>query len=156
MWRRGPVRVAHDGWEHAKLSPLSPRTEIFPGSQNSKPTGEALSESDAARGGALTIFGGVTVPVQARQAGRQARGRAGGEARGRKATGSGGSSERFSRTRHEKRSTFSSCLGHKIWEMHHHHHHHHHHYQGDADFFIRQKGVSSVQFITAAAAAAVF
>lgn len=44
---RGPFRVVHDGWEHAKLSPLSPRTEIFPGSQNSKPTGEALSEYDA-------------------------------------------------------------------------------------------------------------
>ena len=44
---KGPFRVVQDGWEHAKLSPLSPRTEIFPGSQNSKPTGEALSEYDA-------------------------------------------------------------------------------------------------------------
>ena len=60
---KGPFRVVQDGWEHAKLSPLSPRTEIFPGSQNSRPTGEALSECDAAGGVALPIFGSLTLPV---------------------------------------------------------------------------------------------
>lgn len=62
---KGPFRVVQDGWEHAKLSPLSPRTEIFPGSQNSKPTGEALSECDAGGGGPLTIYGAVTLPAGA-------------------------------------------------------------------------------------------
>lgn len=66
---KGPLRVVHDGWEHAKLSPLSPRTEIFPGSQNSKPTGEALSECDAVGGGVLTKYGAVTLPVRAAAAG---------------------------------------------------------------------------------------
>lgn len=44
---KGPFASLQDGREHAKLSPLSPRTEIFPGSQNSKPTGCALSRYDA-------------------------------------------------------------------------------------------------------------
>lgn len=43
----GAFSVLQNGWKHTKLSPLSPRTGAYPGSQNSTPRGSSLSESDA-------------------------------------------------------------------------------------------------------------
>ena len=61
-----PLASCRMGWKHTKLNPLSPRSGTFPGSQNSKPTGCALSEYDALVGGASTIYGTVTRPVPER------------------------------------------------------------------------------------------
>lgn len=38
--------LAQNGWRRTKLSPLSPRTATFPGSQNSTPRGAALAAGD--------------------------------------------------------------------------------------------------------------
>lgn len=54
---RGAFSVSRNGWKRTKLSPLSLRTEAFPGSQNSRPAGCALSERWRALGGVFTIYG---------------------------------------------------------------------------------------------------
>lgn len=63
----GPLASCRMDGKRTKLSLLSPRNGTFPGSQNSKPPGTALSDSDAREAGPSPYMGGRANPPVSRE-----------------------------------------------------------------------------------------